>query len=415
MAKEPDISPLAYQISPFHTDDRVRFIVQLRDTGDPSISLSVYEQYLYHKTRSHNTASSTLTQLGYLFTWAISEGIDIEKLLLKGELLSALQIRKFAYWLTCRGTSRSNEVKNLSISVINNILTHSSNILCWFARQYGLKESQGLSAAEMELLIASQKRLFSGAKRKDFRVRCAPDLTEEEIFAIDQYLRPENRKDAAAEVVARDFLIWRLAIEFGLREGEILALRLCDCPHKGQDYFKIVRIEERGLRYRDPRKRPPRPKTLSRDLGFLFHSQIPNLLTDYSSQHRFKWIERNGRKHKQFLPGHDFVIVNHHRTPGEPLSVSGIKSIADRITENTGIPFHWHLTRHAFFNRAYAAIVDIENKDEKKAKLMDLVYWGGWADEKSLQIYINRARASRGQKALMLWQQGGNRWASLGL
>lgn len=416
MAKELDISPLAYQVSPFMVDGKPRFIVQRRGTLEPSKSLSVYEQYLTHKTDSHNSVKSTLRQVMYLFTWAISAGIGIEELVLKGEFLTAVQIRQFAYWLKSRGTVKKDGIIPFSISGHNSVLMHSAKMICWFADHYGIGVSQLHSEIDRKIISHAQKKLFSNVKTKDRKVKCAPDLTEEEIFAIDQYLRPENRKDVSPEVAARDYLFWRLTIEFGLREGEIRALRLCDCPHKGQDYIKIVRIEERGHKYRDPRgANAPRPKTLSRDLGFLFKSQIPNLISDYTSKHRFKLVERAGKKHKQFLPGHDFLIVNHHRSPGAPLSRSGIQTMADQISENTGIPFHWHLSRHAFFNRTYEAVVALQDKEDRKVKLMDLVYWGGWSNPESLQLYINRARQTRGQKALMIWQKGENKWAALGL
>lgn len=416
MAADLDSSPLAYRVSSFMSDGKPRFIVQRRDTLEPSKVLSVYEQYLTHRTDSHNSVKTRLGQLLYVFTWAIIENIDLEELILRGEFLSAVDVRRFAHWLESRGKSNGKEIIPFAISGYNGILMHASCMMDYFARHHGIGLSPSISVVERESIISLQKKLFSDVKKKDRKFKCAPDLTEEQIYTIDQYLRPENRKDVSPELATRDFLFWRLSIEFGLRDGEILALRLCDCPHKDQDYIKIVRIEERGPKYRDPRgAKAPRPKTLSRDLGFLFVSPIPNLIGEYTNEHRFKLVNRGEKRSKQFFVGHEFLIVNHHRTPGNALSISGSQAIAQQISKNTGIPFHWHLSRHAFFNRAYEAVIDIQNKEEKKAKLMDLVYWGGWADEKSLQIYTNRSRQSRAQQALKLWQSGGNKWASLGL
>lgn len=413
MATQLDTSPLAYQISSFILNNKPRFIVQRRDTLEPSRALSVYEQYLNHKTDSHYSKNTILKNLLYLFTWALVEGYDIESLLLNGQLLDQVQIRKFAHWLRCRGALNDKNEAPLSVSGFNKALMYASHLICYFARQYGDVALSSLSLNEKENLINAQKKLFAYAKKKERGVKFAPDLTEEEIYSIDQFLNPANRKDVSPAVATRDFLIWRISIEFGMRIGEILALRLGDCPHKGQDYFRIVRIEERGPKYFDPRgANAPRPKTLSRDLGFLFKSPIPKLINEYTTEYRYKMVDRVGKQTKQFYLNHDFLIVS---KKGEPLPVSTLENVAQLISKITGVAFHWHLARHAFFNRAYASIAAIEDRDDWKVKLMDLVYWGGWSDENSLQIYINRARQIRGQKALMLWQKGGNEWSAIGI
>lgn len=58
----------------------------------------------------------------------------------------------------------------------------------------------------------------------------APDMKDEEIAAVEQFLRPESRSESVGEPIAwRDYLMWRMAIEFGIRKSEILAMRLSDC------------------------------------------------------------------------------------------------------------------------------------------------------------------------------------------
>jgi hypothetical protein len=87
--------------------------------------------------------------------------------------------------------------------------------------------------------------------------------------------------------------------------------------------------------------------------------------------------------------------------------------IAQSIKKATGVDFHWHLARHAFFNRAYSAVVDVENPTVKDARVADLVVWGGWEDPESLGIYSRRARRERAKTPLHLWQQGNNEWKAL--
>ena len=79
------------------------------------------------------------------------------------------------------------------------------------------------------------------------------------------------------------------------------------------------------------------------------------------------------------------------------------KSLAKRIAAETGVRFTWHLARHAFFNRTYAAVANIDVPTLKSARMQDLVYWGGWRDPKSLNIYTARARRDRARSGIAIW------------
>ena len=111
-----------------------------------------------------------------------------------------------------------------------------------------------------------------------------------------------------------------------------------------------------------------------------------------------------------------FLILSHQHDKGHPLSISSLQDIADEIRKGTGIEkFHWHIGRQSFFNRAYAAIYDLKNKHQEmyKDRLRDLIYWGGWEDENSLQLYVNRARKERAKMTLCFYQNESNEWKAL--
>ncbi len=395
-----------YRIPSFMVGERPRFIFENTMTLVPSVAVSLYEQYLSYKKGSYNSVNDDLDKIAYLYTWANRENIDIEELLLNGYAPQPIQVRAFAYWLS--------QIDNISLSTYNRVLDVSAAIFVWFIMHYGEFEGRGNKhQLDREKVASSTQALFRNHKKPDRKKRIAEDMSEEDIATIENYLKPENRAAGVDEATAkRDYLMWRLAIEFGFRASEILALRLCDCPHGKQQFIKIVRIEERGKDYHDPRgPRMPRPKTLSRDLGFLIeNSPIPELISDYVSEYRSIVVLRNGKITKQPVLKHEFLAISHMRKSGAPLSESGMQRVAQRISEKTGVTFHWHLARHAFFNRAYLSIV---NHPELKDKLLDLVYWGGWSDEKSLQLYVNRARRHRATTALVFWQTGTNTWDAL--
>ena len=132
-----------------------------------------------------------------------------------------------------------------------------------------------------------------------------------------------------------------------------------------------MRIDERGKDYHDPRPSPPRPKTLSRELGFLFeNTAFPRLVNDYVSENRYIRSEKNGKKFNKFNLPHDFLLIAKN---GAPLSESTASDISSNISKELGIDFHWHLARHAFFNRAYFAATEATTHTSLEIKLDDLV------------------------------------------
>ncbi|MDA8428096.1 MAG: site-specific integrase [Geobacteraceae bacterium] len=404
----------AYRVAAFlDGDGRTRYIVQRNDTFEPSVALSLYEQYLAHKSGSSKSTKDVLEKLVHFFTWADIEGVDVEGMLLRGETPTAVQVRSFVYWLGKRITNSGREKDKMGLSTYNKVLMYCGAMFGWFVMHYGVfNETNNMENLDRQKLRDFVKGMFGVNKKKDKQKRFADDLSEEEIGIIEAYLKPGNRKDVNKATAHRDYLMWRLAIEFGFREGEILALRLEDCPHGRQQHISIVRVEERGKNYHDPRgTNSPRPKTLSRQLGFILKdSPIPRLLSDYMSEHRCRVVTFLGKTKVQPVLDHNFLIINHQRKDGRPLSAAGMQRIAEKISQNTGVTFRWHIARHAFFNRMYAGIA---SSPDYKDRLLDLVEFGGWSDEKSLQLYINRARRIRATNALIFWQSGGVTWNAL--
>lgn len=392
----------------------VRHVLSERETHLPRPAASLYEAHLALKTDSHNTRVKELATFASLYAWAGAAKIDLDRELLTGLGLTAPQVRAFAASLR-QPLAQANGVVPLGKRQSINGVFRSASVICrWFIKQFASPPSGNPArrAIEIEMLLAAQKSAWKDVLIKVRKRSAAPDQTEQEVAAIEQFLRPEARSKAVGESIAwRDYLMWRMAIEFGMRKSEVLAMRLSDCPTRAAPYFKIVRIEERGDNYVDPRSNPPRPKTLSRDLGLLFdHTVFPRLVTDYVSTYRYAMVKVNGRRKKKFLLSHDFLIT---AESGAPLSLRAADDVARAIKEGTGVDFNWHLARHAFFNRAYEGVTGEAGKEAREAKIEDLVHWGGWENPRSLEIYTKRARAQRARQALMVWQQGGNQWTAL--
>ncbi len=403
-----------FQIVSFKTSRAgIHHMLLDRDTQLPLPAASIYEAHLVNKTDSHNSRYQELNNLSQLYAFGLNNKLDIERLLLCGQGLTTPQIRAFAAWIKTGRTPSNGIIPMSKRRSINAIFTACSIICCWFIRQFAKPlEEKRKQVINVELLVQAQKAAWKEVRIKVRKDPEAPDLTEQEIATIEQFLRPENRSRVVGEARAtRDYLFWRMAIEFGMRKGEILAMRLSDCPARNTPYFRIIRIEERGLSYNDPRSNPPRPKTLSRDLGFIIPNTVfPGLVSAYVSSHRYKWVKRNCKKIKNFILPHKFLIVADN---GAPLSLRAADDIARAIKIGTGIDFNWHLARHAFFNRAYAGVASVADRTQQQIKLTDLQHWGGWESEKSLEMYTRRVRADRARHALTTWQQGGGAWTAL--
>jgi len=404
----------AFQVSSFSAPDgSIRHILTHRASGQPRQAASLYEAHLILKTDSFNTRHREMTCFGAMYAWAEDTRVDLDRLLLIGQGLTPAQIRSFAAWLRAPKAQANGAIPHKRRRSLNLQLTTCAAICSWFVRQFANScASPAQRAADVARVVSAQQRSWKEVRTKVRGDPVAPDLTEAEIRMIEQFLKPAARaKEVGAAVATRDYLMWRMAIEFGMRKSEILAMRMIDCPTRAAPYFKIVRIEERGAEYIDPRKNPPRPKTLSRDLGLIIDETVfPKLVSEYVTTHRFKLIERHGKKVKQFLLPHEFLIIARN---GDPMSISAASDVAHAITVGTGVKFHWHLARHAFFNRAYAAVAEVQDRNEYNVKLGDLVHWGGWSNDKSLDIYTRRARADRARHALRLWQSEGSRWTAL--
>lgn len=360
---------------------------------------SIYEQsYSARKSRATGTAGTVMQHLAYLFSWAEEVGISLDERLLTGCGLDYSEIEIFDIWLALR----LGEVPDVDIcsKYRNYIMRTCKRFSLWFVYRYCCK----FGSDELDPFQANLYREKATAAHKvaweqnihgfqnDQKLK---DLSTVEYESVEWYLNPNQCSDLPAEKL-RNYIIWRLVWEFGLRIGEVLALRLGDLFLYGtRPYIRVERITARGDGYEDSRgSYAPRIKTLSRDLGFIEPcSVILELIDVYLRKHRM--IALGDGVNTQFLK-HDFLLIAHDGT-GNPISASSAQKIAEKIAENCGFHFHWHLGRHAFFNRKYKEAV---SSRAGQSAIEQLIYWGGWASEKSIKIYSLNAIAEIAKNGL---------------
>lgn len=393
------VEVLIYKLERFDFCGVARFLICHRKKYRVLVSASLYEAYLFSRRKPKKGTSGLILQhILFLYSWADSVGVEIEPYLFSGRGLQLPEIYKFVNWLQVR----SYKGKKLSDSYISHIMLDCKNFVIWFVKRYVKpRHSEPLNITIYQAVIAHKKAWEEyGVKVQNDLV--ADDISDKEYEAIESYFRCDSAFIEEMQGTGlRNYIIWRLAWEFGLRIGEILALRVQDLNLIADfPYISIVSLSARSKTELDPRSPyQPKVKTLSRELGFIFtDSSLIRLLEIYIVGSRNRDILKSGRVVKSVFLEHDFLFVVHDGS-GRPISCSAAQKISATAAENTGVIFNWHLVRHAFFNRRYAeASVYTDN-----ANLIDnLIYWGGWKSAESLKRYTRRATRDIARSGLIM-------------
>ncbi len=381
---------LKYKVIKYSDGRLARYMLTSVETCVPSLSASVYEvAYSMGGRRYKSSIRAIFYHIAFLFTWAKVSCIDIEVMLLEGIGLDFKSIKNFSRWLE-KGISPPQDGDQIN-RYVTKILHSCSSFCLWFVENYTpLVSSLVDSNINYMKLIESHKKAWSDVMSGRESDPVAQDLTDAELRLIEEYLK--NRLHNAADkrgMHLRNYILWRLVLRFGLRIGEALAIRLQDLDLTGpHPSLEIIRIEERGRDYVDPRTpNNPLVKTYGRLLYFAPEDEdIIGYIEAYVSEYR---VKANKIKRSTIFLLHDFLFVSHGPSnAGSPLSCSSASKISKDIRLECVSVFHWHIVRHAVFNRLYEAAASIENN---ATEIDHIVYMGGWGSPNSLNRYAKRA------------------------
>jgi integrase len=390
---------LLYKLERFDFEGVARFVVSHRNNFTVPVSASIYEAYLYSRRKPKKGTSGIILQhLLFFYSWAEFDGLDLELNLFTGEGIQLPEIVRFSNWLEAR-YHRGNK---LSDGYVAHVVGDCKAFVLWFVKRYVKPiKNESLNITIHNAVVAHDKA-WAECKINVVEDLIAEDIPDESYEVIEAYFKPdcvELHELSGAQL--RNYIVWRLTWEFGLRIGEILALRredlnFIDIP----PYISVVRLDERDKREMDPRSPyQPKVKTLSRELGFLMaDSSLISLLETYLTKERTRDAIKNGIIIKSVFLNHDFVFIVHDGS-GKPLSCSAAQKISALAEKKSGEKFNWHLSRHAFFNRRYSEASTYADN----AHLIDnLVYWGGWRSSESLKRYTRRATRDIARSGLIL-------------
>ena len=393
---------LSYRIVPEAVDvphirgRATQYLIIDRNTRRPSMLGCLYGAHLAQTTKKPNTAKKEIEAVALLFTWAAETAPDLPLQLAAGRPLTLAQTRNLTTWIQRRSGIGRESVAPEKARTYNAAVASVRRFVTWCL----IMGNEGDGPAMDRALRASDQIWDMMGRMSVSEEGYAPDLEDDEIREIETFLfgLAFPTRGSARHVHVRDYLMWRLGIEFGLRIGEILALRDQDLPKRGANYLQIVRTDQREGEV-DPREpAAPQVKTLGRDLGYYFrNTRFPGLFNRYINDSRWVWAYRkSGVRYQKNRFSHPFLIVT--STDGMPLSIQTAEARASYIAKETGVAFTWHKCRHSFFNRAYVAMEGLTDPRERAQKRAGLIYWGGWISGSSLDIYTQAARRNRSRR-----------------
>jgi integrase len=174
-----------------------------------------------------------------------------------------------------------------------------------------------------------------------------------------------------------------VALQLGLRRGEILKLRLDSLPRGASDGILVRRLPDDPA---DSRQYEPAVKTAERILPA--SRQLLDTLRIYViSQPPYGRV-------KGCSP---YLFVT--RT-GQPLSLDATRDILRVVRQQSGIrPLSWHRFRHTWAEQIAEKLLDQPNGLDR------LMYLGGWTHPASPQRYIANALARKAGDSLRLYQE----------
>lgn len=225
-------------------------------------------------------------------------------------------------------------------------------------------------------------------------------------------VKPDNPKNPFTSLVKnRNYLMFRILYETGLRSGEILQLKISDIKFS-QNIIEIRR------RHDDPQDiyRPiePNAKTLERDI--FITDVLADELRTYITQERRTVTNANK---------HDFLFVSYKgRSVGKPISLIQFSRIVEKIADDEylaefikeyGLKVSKKVTRHGFrhdFNNRLSNSIDRFNqKAREEGRLNDIIsekkelerrmYLMGHKSESSSQIYNLRHTKKQAETILL--------------
>jgi integrase len=341
-------------------------------------------------TSQSATIKNTAQSLAYLYSCAIETDFPLDDYLSGRRAYDSSAFEHFVRRLFIYMQTGSADSK--IAGVIKSRLAPDSFVVYWnniyfFIRHWLerlFKNRRGeLNETDMKRLSFSLKSVgdrfteFASlpSRRQTLRV-----LTEKELLTVIEAFHPDSKLFREDVVKWRNWAIFLLLLDSGMRRGELLSFRLTGLPANPTSYRIIIRREPDALD--DPRRYRPSVKSRSRELNILGRT--------------IKYINRYVGFHRSDHGRSLFLFLN--ETSEKPLSISTLNSMFMKVSKATGIEVSPHTLRHT---RHYYRLRELakSNDDLEYAKEI-VVREGGWSpvrgipDTYTRQYFIDESNES---------------------
>ena len=360
-----------------------------------------------------NTNEKYARQLKNVLEYFKSKNIDIENRVYTGEFFKVAELR--AFFTFCKYKSQSELSNVVSINVnsdqgIENAI-HSARVAeelssadtakgkikrfkHFLKFMYTHVHANNLVSEEVkhrydlaiDYLTESLKNL------KDFNTECVGEaespLPTEAFFELMDIIKVDSPKNPFNRSKFRNYLMINMYIDTGNRRGDHASLKIEDMKFEGE--FNEISINRRPNDPSDSRKFPPSTKTKPHQ------SQVKKTLMievqEYINDVRTLYPKSNK---------HDFVFISENNTKGtagEPLSLSSIDKIFEKLTKLIGFKVHCHLLRHKF-NEILTELAEEQGLSHDETEKMRK-YMMGWTRDSDMAEKYNRFKIYKASQAL---------------
>ncbi len=346
-----------------------------------------------------STLANDLRSLGLLYSWAsVALEADLDDLLEDGQSITGMQIEDLLAFLRVGGDVV--DINRATISGGNTVARHAAVIRDFLKWAVDLtsqgRRPQMVSFDEIRYRRACLDEAFHPITRQSGGSRRIRPLTEEEVTRVDGLIGPRRKGDgglivplqfAAAnpfriETRLRNWLMYAMAIQCGLRRGELLKLRLDDLPRPDSPGLKIRR---RAHDIADARRHRPGVKTVERvlDLSGEVRAGLRAYLTNRAP---------SGRA----AGGGPYLFVT---TAAQPLSITAANEVVGVIARSTQIDdLSWHSFRHTWAEALAEELLTHHREEETLAVLRTL---GGWKPRSAMPLHYTQNAMARRASAFL--------------
>jgi integrase len=375
--------PLSYEmlVLTLSTGERLPCVVRA-DSWIPAYGASAWIASSRRYKAQLSTLEGDARNLVHIYSWAYQSGVDLDHFLLDEQCLSPRQLQSLAAWLR----------ENCATATFNGRLRTARRFLSWAMDHLYRGAHRTRSISE---IIAEQKYLqqilenyalpvgpsqrhepLSDEEYKRIRARIAPTILPDGQYEFcNDVFAPATR--------LRNWSMFLLAWELGLRRGELLKLKVSSLLRSSRS-LQIRRHADDPL---DTRTHEPATKTAERELP-VESDELFLALTSYIDA--APPLGR-GKSNADYL----FVAQD-----GNPLATDTANDIIGKIGEYSGVrPLSWHRLRHSRLEKWAEAL--LAHPDGQNT-LRDL---GGWKSAQSMECYIAYARKQQADEELRRFQQ----------